>query len=91
MEFPWAVGSWQKSGRERSRALSGIPGTHRVGGGIVVCEHGVAALHDTEAVASHMAGRAVEISCSLGMGSGEGAVLATDLGHGYIDENRTTS
>ncbi len=38
-----------------------------------------------------MAGRAVEISCSLGMGSGEGAVLATDLGHGYIDENRTTS
>ncbi len=60
-------------------------------GGIVVCEHGVAALHDTEAVASHMAGRAVEISCSLGIGSGEGAVLATDLGHGYIDENRTTS
>ncbi len=60
-------------------------------GGIVVCERGVAAPHDTESVAAHMAGRAVEISCSLGMGSGEGAVLATDLGHGYIDENRTTS
>jgi N-acetylglutamate synthase/N-acetylornithine aminotransferase len=33
----------------------------------------------------------VEISCDLGIGAGKGAVLATDLGHGYIDENRTTS
>jgi glutamate N-acetyltransferase / amino-acid N-acetyltransferase len=60
-------------------------------GGIVVCTGGVAAPHDTAAVAEHVAGRTVVISCDLGMGSGEGAVLTSDLGHGYIDENRTTS
>ncbi|HTX63731.1 MAG TPA: bifunctional glutamate N-acetyltransferase/amino-acid acetyltransferase ArgJ [Acidimicrobiales bacterium] len=60
-------------------------------GGIVVCARGEAALHDRAAVAAHMAGRLVEITCDLGMGIGEGAVLTTDLGHGYIDENRTTS
>jgi len=60
-------------------------------GGIEVCAGGVAAPHDVRAVAAHMAGKVVEIACDLGLGSGEGAVLATDLGHGYIDENRTTS
>jgi len=60
-------------------------------GGVVVCARGSAVAHDTGAVAAHMAGRTVEISCNLGMGPGEGAVLTTDLGHGYIDENRTTS
>ena len=60
-------------------------------GGIVVCAGGVAAPHDGAAVAAHMAGRHIEIDCELGLGSGEAVVLGTDLGHGYIDENRTTS
>ena len=36
-------------------------------------------------------GRHVEIGCDLGLGDGPAAVLTTDLGYGYIDENRTTS
>ncbi len=60
-------------------------------GGVVVCARGAAVPHDERAVAAHMAGRTVEVSCNLGMGPGRGAVLTTDLGHGYIDENRATS
>ena len=60
-------------------------------GDVWVCRHGVAAAHDTAAVAAHMAGSHVVIRCDLGLGGGTGAVLGTDLGHGYIDENRTTS
>jgi glutamate N-acetyltransferase / amino-acid N-acetyltransferase len=60
-------------------------------GTTVVCEGGEAAAHDAAVVAAHMGGRHVEIRCDLGLGSGAGAVLATDLGYGYLDENRTTS
>jgi glutamate N-acetyltransferase/amino-acid N-acetyltransferase len=60
-------------------------------GGIVVCANGVAAPHDGAAVAAHMAGRHIEVDCELGLGPGEAVVLGTDLGYGYIDENRTTS
>jgi glutamate N-acetyltransferase/amino-acid N-acetyltransferase len=60
-------------------------------GGVVVCRAGVAAEHDDRALRAHMQGRAIELSCDLGQGTGTGAVLTTDLGHGYIDENRTTS
>jgi glutamate N-acetyltransferase/amino-acid N-acetyltransferase len=60
-------------------------------GGTIVCTGGVAAPHDEGAVAAHLAGRHVEITCDLGLGSGEAVVLGTDLGYGYIDENRTTS
>jgi glutamate N-acetyltransferase / amino-acid N-acetyltransferase len=60
-------------------------------GDVVVCAGGVAVDHDAAALAAHMAGRHVEINCDLGLGSGSGAVLGTDLGYGYIDENRTTS
>jgi glutamate N-acetyltransferase/amino-acid N-acetyltransferase len=60
-------------------------------GGVVVCRAGEAAAHDAAAVAAHMAGRRVEIVGDLGLGTGTAAVLGTDLGHGYIDENRTTS
>ncbi|HVB92186.1 MAG TPA: bifunctional glutamate N-acetyltransferase/amino-acid acetyltransferase ArgJ [Acidimicrobiales bacterium] len=60
-------------------------------GGVVVCDGGVAVAHDAAAVAAHMAGRHVEITCDLGQGRGEAAVLGTDLGYAYIDENRTTS
>ena len=60
-------------------------------GGTVVCAAGVAVPHDEAAVAAHMAGRHVEIGCDLGLGTGRAVVLGTDLGYGYIDENRTTS
>ncbi len=60
-------------------------------GGVVVCAGGVAAAHDAAAVAAHMKGRHVEITCDLALGAGQAAVLGTDLGYGYIDENRTTS
>ena len=60
-------------------------------GDTVVCRGGVAADHDEKAVAAHLAEPRVEIRCDLGLGDGRGAVLAADLGHGYIDENRTTS
>jgi glutamate N-acetyltransferase/amino-acid N-acetyltransferase len=60
-------------------------------GGVVVCRGGVACDHDDKALRAHMDGAAIEVRCELGLGSGTGAVLTTDLGHGYIDENRTTS
>ena len=60
-------------------------------GGVVVCAAGVAAAHDEAAVTAHLAGRYIEIVCDLGLGQGQAAVLGTDLGYGYIDENRTTS
>ena len=60
-------------------------------GDVVVCAGGVAAAHDAAALAAHLAGRHIEIVCDLGLGTGTAAVLGTDLGYGYIDENRTTS
>jgi glutamate N-acetyltransferase/amino-acid N-acetyltransferase len=60
-------------------------------GGVAVCREGVAAEHDAGAVASHLAGDQVRIDCDLGLGTGQASVLTCDLGHGYIDENRTTS
>jgi glutamate N-acetyltransferase/amino-acid N-acetyltransferase len=60
-------------------------------GGVVVCAGGVAVGHDAAALTAHLAGRHIEINCDLGLGSGSAAVLGTDLGYGYIDENRTTS
>ena len=47
--------------------------------------------HDEKAVRGPHAGRSIEMRCDLGLGGGRGAMLSTDLGHGYIDENRTTS
>jgi len=67
-------------------------GTVRVAyGGTVVCDGGVAVAHDADAVARHMAGRRIDLRCDLGLGAGAAAVLTTDLGYGYLDENRTTS
>ncbi|HXR54871.1 MAG TPA: bifunctional glutamate N-acetyltransferase/amino-acid acetyltransferase ArgJ [Acidimicrobiales bacterium] len=60
-------------------------------GGVTVCRAGVAAAHDRAAVRAHMSGRDIDLHCELGLGNGSGAVLTTDLGYGYIDENRTTS
>jgi glutamate N-acetyltransferase / amino-acid N-acetyltransferase len=60
-------------------------------GGVVVCRGGVAADHNDKALRAHMQGRLLELRCDLGLGPGQAAVLTTDLGYGYIDENRTTS
>jgi glutamate N-acetyltransferase/amino-acid N-acetyltransferase len=60
-------------------------------GDTVVCAAGIAVPHDEAAVAAHLAGRHVQLICDLGLGSGQAVVLGTDLGYGYIDENRTTS
>jgi glutamate N-acetyltransferase/amino-acid N-acetyltransferase len=59
--------------------------------GIVVCEHGVAAAHDADAVAKVMEQRTLEISCDLHAGNGEATMLFTDLTHAYVDENMGTS
>jgi glutamate N-acetyltransferase / amino-acid N-acetyltransferase len=59
--------------------------------GVTVCRDGVAVPHDSRALASHLSGDLVRIDCELGLGSGEASILTCDLGHGYIDENRTTS
>ena len=60
-------------------------------GGITVCHHGTAADHDQVALAAHLSGSMIDIHCRLGLGDGDGVVMGVDLGHGYIDENRTTS
>jgi glutamate N-acetyltransferase / amino-acid N-acetyltransferase len=60
-------------------------------GGTVVSRAGEAAEHDHDLVAAHMKERWILLEIDLGLGSGVGSVLTTDLGHGYIDENRTTS
>jgi glutamate N-acetyltransferase/amino-acid N-acetyltransferase len=60
-------------------------------GGTVVSKAAVAFEHDEHVVASHMAQRWISIDIDLGLGQGKGSIMTTDLGHGYIDENRTTS
>lgn len=60
-------------------------------GGVVVCRDGIAADHDTAAVAAHLAGRHVEVTADLGLGEGRAAMLFSDLTPGYIDENMGTS
>lgn len=60
-------------------------------GGIQVSYGAVEVSHDKAAVAEHMAERWITIGVDLGLGAGRAAILTTDLGHGYIDENRTTS
>jgi glutamate N-acetyltransferase/amino-acid N-acetyltransferase len=59
--------------------------------GVTVCRDGVAASHDSAAVAAAMAEREIVIDCDLGLGRGEATVTFTDLSHAYIDENRGTS
>jgi glutamate N-acetyltransferase/amino-acid N-acetyltransferase len=60
-------------------------------GGVEVCRDGVAVPYDVPAVAQHLSGALIDIHCRLGLGDGAGVVMGVDLGHGYIDENRTTS
>jgi len=60
-------------------------------GGTTVCRGGIGVPYDAEAVAAHLAGPLVAIECGLGLADGTGVVMGVELGHGYIDENRTTS
>ena len=59
--------------------------------GIAVCEQGIAAAHDADALAKVMEQRDVTISCDLHNGNGEATMLFTDLTHAYVDENMGTS
>jgi glutamate N-acetyltransferase/amino-acid N-acetyltransferase len=59
--------------------------------GVVVCEHGIAAPHDADAVAAAMEQRELLIECDLHHGNGEATMLFTDLTHAYVDENMGTS
>lgn len=60
-------------------------------GGVTVAAGGVTVDHDTAAVAAHMAGRHLEITCDIGLGPGTATVLTNDLTHAYVDENMGTS
>ena len=60
-------------------------------GGVTVCRGGVAADHDTSAVAAHLAGRHVELHADLGIGPGRAAMVTTSLSPAYIAENERTS
>ncbi|HLF41409.1 MAG TPA: bifunctional glutamate N-acetyltransferase/amino-acid acetyltransferase ArgJ [Acidimicrobiia bacterium] len=59
--------------------------------GITVCVGGVAAAHDTEAVAAAMGEREIEVTCDLRLGLGEATITTVDLTPAYIDENMRTS
>jgi glutamate N-acetyltransferase/amino-acid N-acetyltransferase len=59
--------------------------------GIIVCEHGIAARHDVDAVSKAMEQRDLAISCDLHNGNGRATMLFTDLTHAYVDENMGTS
>ncbi len=60
-------------------------------GGVEVCRGGVSVAHDADAVATHMAGRHLEIVADLGLGAGRAGILTNDLTHAYVDENMGTS
>jgi glutamate N-acetyltransferase/amino-acid N-acetyltransferase len=60
-------------------------------GDVEVCRGGEGVAHDAGAVAAHLAGRQVTLTCDLGLGGGSAAMLCCDLGVGYVEENRTTS
>ena len=60
-------------------------------GGVVVCREGVAAPHDPAEVKAHLAQRQVTVTADLGLGTGTGWVVTSDLTHGYVDENMKTS
>lgn len=60
-------------------------------GGVAVCREGIACEHDTAALEAHMAGRDILLVADLGLGDGQGELLAADLSHAYVDENMTTS
>jgi glutamate N-acetyltransferase/amino-acid N-acetyltransferase len=62
-------------------------------GGVTVCRGGVEATDpaDADRLREIMAAPTVELVAHLGLGRGEASMITCDLGHGYIDENMTTS
>ena len=46
---------------------------------------------DEMALATHMAGRRIDLEVDLGQGDGSAWIVTTDLSHAYIDENMRTS
>ena len=60
-------------------------------GGVVVTRGTVGVDHDREAVKAHMAQRALDVHCDLGVGDGTWWLLTNDLTHAYVDENMGTS
>jgi glutamate N-acetyltransferase/amino-acid N-acetyltransferase len=60
-------------------------------GPVTVCRAGAPLDHDHRELAAHMAGGDIEVRCDLGVGTATAQVLTTDLGPGYIEENRSTS
>ena len=60
-------------------------------GGTVVSRGCVGVDHDAGAVAAHMAGEYLQVTCDLGVGDSAARVLTNDLTYGYIDENKGTS
>ncbi|MDA8038939.1 MAG: bifunctional glutamate N-acetyltransferase/amino-acid acetyltransferase ArgJ [Actinomycetota bacterium] len=56
-------------------------------GGVAVCSGSRAVPYDGDAVRAHLAGREIEVSCDLGVGSASASILSADLTHGYVDEN----
>lgn len=60
-------------------------------GGITVASGGVTVQFDQKALSDYMSGRELNVTCDLGLGSGNASVITTDLTPGYIDENMRTS
>ncbi|HEY8547831.1 MAG TPA: bifunctional glutamate N-acetyltransferase/amino-acid acetyltransferase ArgJ [Acidimicrobiales bacterium] len=60
-------------------------------GGTVVSRGCIEVDHDRAAVAAHMEGEYLELTCDLGVGTGEARILTNDLTHAYVDENMGTS
>lgn len=56
-------------------------------GPFLVAEKGVAAPHDDAGLSRYLEGRRLTITVDLGLGSGTGEIVTTDLTHGYVDEN----
>ncbi len=60
-------------------------------GRFTVFERGAESHFDKSQLAEYMSGRHLDVHVNLGLGNGEGYMLACDLGYGYIDENSKTS
>ncbi len=56
-------------------------------GNTVTARNGTALAFDEAKVAEHFEGRRVRITVNLGLGTGAGEVITTDLSHAYVDEN----
>lgn len=59
--------------------------------GVPVAKDGVSLVEVEDSLTALMAGREIEVVCDLGLGVGSATITTTDLGYGYIDENKGTS